>query len=140
MIQILDISSKCWLPKLALRRGELVLCVALCILGSGVSAHAKATFTTFDPSGSVGTYADSINDTGSIAGYYYDTSGKYHGFVRAADGTITPFDPSGSRETEAQSINGTGLIAGYYYDVNGAVHGFVRAADGTITAFDPSGS
>src|SRR5438477_391769 len=127
MIQILDISSKCWLPKLALRRGELVLCVALCILGSGVSAHAKATFTTFDPSGSVATYADSIDGKGSITGYYEDSGAAIHGFVRAADGTIKAFDPRQSIATSAKSINAARLIAGYYKDSTGAYHGFLRS-------------
>ena len=81
-------------------------------------AHA-ATFTTFDPSGSTGTFAYSINKRGSIAGDYHDSSGIYHGFVRTADGTITSFDPSGSAGTFAYSINGKGVIAGDYMDSNG---------------------
>jgi hypothetical protein len=61
---------------------RLVLCLPFCALALGMlaeSAHA-ATFTTFDPPGSVGAVPQSINTAGAITGSYYDGS-KYHGFV-----------------------------------------------------------
>ena len=78
------------------RNGALSLCAVLCILGSSVSVNAKSTITTFDPAGSTGTYAYSINGSGTITGPYTDTNGTYHGFVRTPDGTIAAFDPAGS--------------------------------------------
>jgi hypothetical protein len=46
--------------------------------------------TTFDaPGASEGTYPESINNFGVIAGIFYDTNGVGHGFVRTAGGQIT---------------------------------------------------
>ena len=116
---------------------KIALC-AFVILGLSVAADAKATITTFDPPGSVRTIAYSIN-SGAITGYYADSSGVYHGFLRTRWGKFRTFDPAGSITTYAQSIN-KGLVAGSYEDSAGAFHGFVRAADGTITTFDPANS
>src|SRR6202035_5215019 len=82
-----------------------------------------------------------INDTGVIAGDYYDSNVVLHGFVRAADGTVTAFDPTGSVETEVWGINAAGTASGTYQDGNpGPFYGFTRAADGTITSFQVSAS
>jgi hypothetical protein len=81
------------------------------------------------------TLPQSINDKGSIAGYYCDSNNVAHGFVRAADGTITTFDPSGSFRTIVNGINAKGSIVGND-SVGQDVNGFVRAADGTIKTFD----
>ena len=53
---------------LAARNGTLAVCAALCVLGTPVSADAKATYTTFDVPGSTATEANSINDQGVITG------------------------------------------------------------------------
>jgi hypothetical protein len=113
-----------------------------------LSAHAVAapTITTFDPQGSVFTWASSINTTGAVTGYYNDKGGVGHGFVRAADGTITTFDapdvgqvknPNLTEGTFPASINDDGTVTGYYTNSRGS-HGFVRAADGAITTFSPA--
>jgi uncharacterized membrane protein len=90
------------------------------------TAAAATTYTTFDPSGSTGTYASSINAKGAITGFYYDSNHVSHGFVRAKDGTITSFDPPGSTNTQAYGINDKGAIAGEYQDSNNVAHGFLR--------------
>ena len=112
---------------------------ALGALGFGASADAKGTFTTFDPRGSINTYAIGINGKGAIAGFYQGRDYARHGFVRLPDGSITVFDAPGSGFTTANNINDEGVITGWCGDAQG-YHGFVRAADGTITAFDPPGS
>ena len=84
-----------------------------------------------------GTEAAGINASGEIAGYFFDTQGLEHSFIRGADGTITAFDPPGST-SGAQSLNDTGTVAGAFVDANGA-HGYPRAPDGTFTTFDPTG-
>jgi|SRR5580658_1676950 hypothetical protein len=86
-----------------------------------------------------GTWADSMNSDGLIAGYYSDASGVNHGFVRAADGTITTFDVSkagtaAGQGTYPQSINKSGFIAGFYVDARGSRGGFVRGPSGAIQA------
>jgi hypothetical protein len=60
------------------------------------------------------TFAVDNNDDGAITGYYTATSGKYHGFVRNADGTYAEFDPPNSTGTFPASINSEGVIVGTY--------------------------
>ena len=96
----------------------------------------SAQLYSFDPTGSTETYAESINPSGAITGYYNSASG----FVRDAQGNIASFDPTGSTGTYAESINPSGAITGCYYDANAVLHGFVRDAQGNITSFDPTGS
>src|ERR1700733_756691 len=110
--------------------------VALCMV-PGIAAAAR--ITTFDaPGAAEGTYAIAVSKAG-IAGYYFDSSGTPHSFVRASDGTITSFDPTGAESSSASGINAHGTITGGYEDGSGG-HGYVRASDGTFTSFDVSGS
>jgi hypothetical protein len=103
-----------------------------------------ATFTTFDPSGSVNTQPTGINPAGVITGYYQDASGINHGFLRTPDGTITEFDPPGYPNNtlfvnpglNTLAIDPAGTITGSYVDANGFVHGFLRFHNGTFTTFD----
>jgi hypothetical protein len=72
------------------RRKRLAICLplfglALCMCDE--SAHA-ATFTTFDPPGSIATFPYSINTVGAITGNYFEASGVAHGFVRDPSGGI----------------------------------------------------
>jgi predicted membrane protein len=116
----------------------------------GFVRAANGTITKFDPKGSgkgayQGTYALSINTSGTIAGQYYDANNVGHGFVRAADGTITTFEYPGSgtgnsNGTYGFGINDAGVVSGNYFDANNVVHGFVRSATGTFTSFDVPGA
>jgi len=99
---------------------------------------SDGTLTLFSFQQGVGsTRAMSINDDGVIAGYYTDSVGIAHGFVRAADGGITTFNVGGSHQTFVSGINSRGEIAGSYADSTDHPHGFLRTARGTITTFDP---
>jgi len=121
--------------------GSKLLCGAAIVLVSAAaagSADAKEQFTTFDPEGSIYTFAAGINAGGTVAGYYEDSHGAAHGFVRMSDGTITSFDPPGAYYTEATGINDKGEVVGWYSDNSGTFYSFVRAADGTITKFNPT--
>jgi uncharacterized membrane protein len=120
------------LSRIARQKWATSLLAAVCIAGSGFSASAKPKITTFDPEGSVGTFAYGINKSGVIAGSYEDSSDAYHGFVRAADGKIVAFDPPDSMVTEAYSINNAGSVAGDYQDTGGMYHCFVRQDVGAI--------
>jgi len=42
----------------------------------------SGTITTFDVPGATNSFAQNINEKGTIAGYYYDASDTAHGFVR----------------------------------------------------------
>ena len=69
-------------------RGWAAFCLALWLLGLGLSANAQEdTFVTFDVPGAVsGTVGYGINPAGAIAGVYIDANFVQHGFVRASDG------------------------------------------------------
>ena len=83
--------------------------LTLCLLASG-PAWTKATFTAFDLAGSAGTYADAINRSGTITGFYFDSSEVAHGFVRSSDGSIATLDVSHAKDTFPESINTKGEI------------------------------
>jgi hypothetical protein len=120
----------------------------------GFVRSPNGKFTTLDAPGAgstansgQGTQAFGITDAGTVVGFYSDTNGVAHGFVRAPDDKFTTFDAPGAGSTAnsgqgtlALAINLAGTISGVYVDANGMGHGFVRSPDGTITSFDPSGS
>jgi hypothetical protein len=99
------------------------------------------TITEFDPTGSVFTNPNAIDDLGDITGFYVDASGVGHGFLRAHQGTITTFDAPGAGTTAGQGTFGVGLtpfgeIEGVYVDASGVLHGFVRSNPGVFSTFD----
>jgi hypothetical protein len=137
------------------RKGVLLVCMALCILGLGSTARAhEPRIVSFDapgadttPGDGNGTYPGGINAFGVIAGYYIDANNVVHGFLRSPRGKFTTFQAPGA-DTTAGSYNGTypnsindlGAITGGYYDANGFSHGFVRSPDGKFTTFDVPGA
>jgi hypothetical protein len=122
------------------------------IVNAPSAAHAhEGSFSTFDAPGAgtgitQGTYPVSVNQAGSVTGYYYDSNFFTHGFVRSPDGTIIVFDPPDATGTfpgsgtYVNAINAPGVITGSYYDADSVAHGFVRARDGTFTTFDLPGA
>ena len=111
------------------------------------------TIITFDAPGAgtgagQGTFADSINPKGEIAGFSCDSASVRHGYVRSAKGDFTTFDAPGAGTSPFQgtaphvgrTINPAGAITGFYVDASDVVHGFLRAPDGTITTFDAPGA
>ena len=121
-------------------RAKLLFGAAIVLVSAAAAGSASATgsFTTFDPKGSIYTFAAGLNASGTVAGYYTDSNRVTHGFLRTSDGTVTAFDPKGSIYTEALSINAAGDIAGWYHDQSGTFYSFVRAADGSIMKFNPT--
>ena len=103
--------------------------------------------TEFDPTGSIFTNPNAIDQLSDITGFYFDANFVGHGFLRTPDGTITSFDAPGADHTPG-SFNGTfgvGLtpnegIEGVFVDVNGVLHGFVRSSQGTFTTYDVPGA
>ena len=130
--------------RLARRRTALTLSVPLTMLALSLSTKAqtgKNVIVTFDPPGSVDTFALDINPEGNLAGYYLDAGNVFHGFLRDSSGSFTAIDaPSagtGSGQgTKSESINSSGAIAGLYVDVNFMVHGYLRSRDGSFSSFD----
>jgi hypothetical protein len=74
-----------------------------------ITVQTSAKITTFNVKGAgtgvgQGTKAIGINAMGSIVGFYIDSSGVFHGYLRAPNGTITTFDPKGSAGTIAYGL------------------------------------
>lgn len=82
----------------------------------GFVRSATGTYTSFDVTGdSGGIDVASINNSGTIAGFYYDSSSHSHGFVRSASGTITTFSaPSPYINLIVYAMNDAGQIIGEY--------------------------
>ena len=85
------------------------------------------------------TLAFSMNDGGSIVGYYQEDF-AYHGFARDPSGTISLFDPPGSVDTIPETINQSGTISGAYYDSASLIHGFILSPSGNYTIVDVPGA
>jgi hypothetical protein len=115
----------------------------------GFVRDPDGTFTTFDVTGAAsgqvcGTIPVSINEAGTISGYWCDSDYVYHGFVRDKDGWIRSFDAphagtksgQGTFPNDPDGINPAGTISGYLVDAAGVEHGFVRDRDGRITEYD----
>lgn len=117
-----------------------VIPLLFCLTLIAPSALATSyTYETFDVPTAVETWAQGINDSGQVAGYFMTTHNAtpVNGFVRSATGSITTFYNTsdycgGPNVTRAFAINSSGQISGYclggYW---GYHHGFVRSADGS---------
>lgn len=138
-----------------LRNGALGLCMVMCMLGLGLTAHAQESrIITFDAPGAdtkpgdySGTFPGGINIWGVITGYYQDANSAYHGFLRTRDGKFTTFEAPGADTTPGSfdgttptSINDLGAITGSFNDATGLTHGFLRSPDGKFTTFDVPGA
>jgi uncharacterized membrane protein len=109
----------------------------------GVFSNSRAT-TTFDiPAATYGTFSQSINAQGTIAGYYTEANNglfTFHSFVRNHLGTVTTIDPPGATLSVASGINADGAITGFFVDASGAEHGIVRDKRGILTMIDAAGA
>src|SRR5216684_1364384 len=93
------------------------VCAAL--VSSTALAQTQSPIITIDAPGAgtvhgEGTWATAINAGGVIAGYYVDSSGACHGFIRNVDGTYISFDtPLGQLGAptcpQPASINASGV-------------------------------
>jgi len=130
--------------------------------------YTASTFTTIDapgacssgtPCSGLGTQINtfSLNDFGSVTGYYFDQDGVAHGFVSYRPYTKTTFttfdapdacsadsNPACPGEgTYPDSINLLGVITGFYSDASGVNHGFVSYppyTESTFTTIDAPGA
>src|SRR5438445_741052 len=95
-------------------------------------------FTTFeDPSATIGTFGNGLNDAGQIVGNITNSSGN-HGFLLSG-GTYTPIDhPSANNQTFAEGVNDAGQIAGYYRIAIRIAHAFLDSGGTYTTLDDPS--
>jgi len=92
----------------------------------GYIRTSDGALTTFlAPNGSKATYANAINNSGTIAGRAVDSDQVSHGYLRTADGKFKTVDPEGAAGTELLAINNKGVVAGDYVNADGAVFGFL---------------
>jgi len=80
-----------------------------------------------------------INNRGTVAGGYIDSSGIQHGFVLKGK-TLTSFDaPNSVGVTTAEGINDSGQVAGLYTDSSANRHAFLYdSKTASFTAIDPN--
>ena len=119
------------------------------------------TFTEIDdPSAGIGSVSSyqkegtvpmAINASGVVAGFYVDSSGNRHGFIRSAAGSYASFDAPGATTntgkggsftgTIPMSIDAAGDVVGSYTDSSGLRHGFILPAGSTTaTPFNAPGA
>ena len=100
-----------------------------------------AAYTFFTAPGSDaahgGTATYSVNDAAQIVGYYFDSTGVKHGFLKTGANYLT-LDEAGASETTAYGINNQGIVVGEYV-AGGVEHGFLWNS-GTFTPFDYPGA
>jgi hypothetical protein len=109
---------------------------------TGPAAHAIVKYTV-PGSGKgegQGTEGGGIVNDGSIVGFYTDSAGISHGYLRASGGKLTKFDAPDSQSTFPIGMNQGLAITGYYSDSNGILHGFLRSSAGIFTKFDVPGA
>jgi len=86
-----------------------------------------------------GTFPNGINNRGQVVGYFEDTSGASHGFLKNGDSFVTIDAPLASN-TYAFDINDQDDVAGFYVDQDGNYDGFVQGSDGKFTTVDVPGA
>jgi len=113
---------------------------AILVLVIGVSAQQgrEPSYTTVDFPGAAATTLAGINDDGQIVGFYRDTAGKTHGFVRRGE-MYTSIDYPGAAWTNARGIGPAGEVLGAYRmpgepDFN--QHGYRFGRDGIFSKID----
>jgi hypothetical protein len=120
----------------------------------GFLSTIDGDFTTFDapnaaPGFFAGTIPTSINDSGIVAGFYYDTTqnSDLRVFLRAANGVFSNFaTPQLGDFGGAASINSSGAVAGNVQNTvctsvscTTTLTSFLRAANGTVKSVnDPA--
>jgi probable HAF family extracellular repeat protein len=97
-------------------------------------------FTRFSVRGFSDVVATSINDNGTIVGFFTNGSGQLVAFVRYSNGSVTTFAKSGAVFTQAFGINDSGEVVGTYTMGNGTFGFTWQAGHFTHTKIsDPSG-
>jgi hypothetical protein len=120
---------------------RMALLAAVVVLSGSVrTARADFMFQSFDvPGAAKGTFAGGLNDSGAIVGYYTDSAGVQHGFLRSPAGAYTTLDPPGAGASGASGIASSGKIVGSYSFTGVSGLGFVLSG-GTYTTINVPGS
>ena len=97
------------------------------------------TFIVVPGSAENSTSVDALNDKGQVVGWYADSSGVTHGFLKDGQ-TYATIDPPDSMLTLANAINDSGTIVGAFRNLSGWWEGFVRTSEGAFTVLSVPGS
>jgi len=111
--------------------------------GSGLTGHPNNGFilelpSTFTPENfpsAVQTQVIGINSNGSTAGFYIDTKGANHGFLRHGSLSVKvdfPGTTSVPKFNQLLGLNAQAQSAGFYNDAAGNSHGYIYAALGSV--------
>jgi probable HAF family extracellular repeat protein len=100
--------------------------------------YENGTFSFLDAAAGVnGTFANGINNSDLIVGYYVDSKGTSHGFTfDKPTGTLTSVDMQGATNTYLYGINNVGEEIGAVVDGNGHTYGFSVSASPDISVLD----
>jgi hypothetical protein len=117
-------------------------CAGMLLMGAAQYGAAQGgTFITFDAPGTLGTTAEGINSSGTVAGVYYDAQLSNHGFIRDSSGNFTIVDEPDAAQgaylgTTVLAINDSGEVAGWYSPLSNpsVFQGFIRDAQGNFTS------
>ncbi len=104
----------------------------------------SGTVSLFSVNGSLTTVCLAINDSGTAVGYYTDTAGVFHGWMRTSAGVTTILDLPDAASTPGTApcvtgpvagtvsfgINNMGYVSGHYWDTSYNEHGFIRTPGG----------
>lgn len=95
---------------------------------------SNGSFSTIDfPGGIDGSFADGINNSGVVVGFYNDDV-LFHGYT-LANGNYSTFDfPGANVSTFPSVINNHGVIVGSYQNEDGSFHGFIY--NGSFSTFE----
>ena len=108
--------------------------------GSGAAGHPNqgftlalpANFTSENVPGAAQTQVIAVNQSGGTGGFFIDSAGTTHGFVKIG-GTFTTIDLPGTPFNQVLGVNDRGQTAGYFQDASGVNHAWIRDASGTFT-------
>ena len=99
------------------------------VVAHGFLRKPTGQIIVFDPAGSIGTHATSINKDGTVAGYYCSvTLCQAMGFFRSPTGEIKTF--RGAPSIFPLAMNLGEVVAGGYYDAQDRHGAFLRTPDG----------
>ena len=118
--------------------------VGTAIFGDGtqpafVSLHGVVT--TFAVPDASATFAYQLNTTNQIIGYYIDSNGMTHGYIRDSAGVLTyPIDVPGATGTLLLGNNDSNWGVGRYIDTLGVTHGLFYVTPDNILTYDFPGA
>jgi len=110
--------------------------------------------TTFQVDGSNNEACFGMNDSDTAAGYYLDSAGLAHGWLRDSSGTITTINVPAASTTPGANpcisgnvggtyvggINDQGFISGHFFDKKNNEHGFIRTPGGKFIELNVPGA